>query len=503
MSHELRTPLNAIIGMSMMLTTQHFGVLNAKQADYLNDVTRAGEHLLALINDILDIAKVEAGRMELRAEGFRLAETVQAVLSTLRPLAASKGLDMRFEPPEAEGEVAADPARFKQVLYNLLSNAIKFTAPRGKVTIRCQWVGGVARDAASAPEASASAVRVEVTDTGTGIAPRDQETHLGRVSPIADGRRAGRSAAGHGAGPDGAPPAGAAHGRRDLGGERRGGGQHVRLRAAARPPPEKPAEAAAGAGPDRPLALIVEDYAPTHQLLVDWLSEAGLATASATDGNAALAEARRLHPSLIVLDVQLPRRDGWEVLTELKSDSATADIPVVVVSAREDQPQPIGLAVHEFFVKPLHREDFFRRLRTVQPDLFGGGRALRVLVVDDDPAARRWIGGLLTGEGVHVAEAANGRDALEALRSSPPDLVVLDLLMPEMDGFALVEAIRNEPAWDGLPIIVTTAKDLTEEERQHLTGRTQAMLAKHRLTPEKLREQLRGLGLPHESAANP
>ena len=495
MSHELRTPLNAIIGMSRMLSTQRFGVLNAKQADYLNDVTQAGEHLLALINDILDIAKVEAGRMDLRAEGFAPGEVVRSVLSTLRPLAGPKGLTMRFDPPEGEGELAADPARFKQVLYNLLSNAIKFTPPKGTVMIRCQWTAGVARGAPPTAEPEAPALRVEVTDTGAGIAAVDQEH-------IWDEFRQLPMRAGPGGGPQGTG-LGLAVSRQLV--QRMGGviwvesapgsGSTFGFVLPRRPPAGQPAAADGTAESPRPLALVVEDYPPTHKLLVDWLTEAGLATASATDGEAALAQARRLHPRLIVLDLQLPKRDGWQVLTDLKNDPATADIPVAVVTVGEDRMRPVGLDVQEFFIKPLHREDFFRRLRAVQPGLFDGGRAIKVLVVDDDPAARRWIGGLLSGEGVQVTEAASGREALEALRSDLPDLVVLDLLMPEMDGFTTVEAIRDEPAWDRLPILVTTAKDLTEEERQRLTGRTQALVTKHRLTPERFREQLRGLGL--------
>ncbi len=171
-SHELRTPLNAIIGMSRLLAAQRFGLLNAKQADYVNDVLRAGEQLLALIIDVLDVAETETGRMRLRPEGFAPGDAVRAVLSALEPLAVEKNLSVHFEPP-GPGEMAADPVRFKQVVYNLLSNAVKFTPPNGTVTIRCQWVDRPARDAAPV-SAAAPALRVEVTDTGAGVAPEEQ-----------------------------------------------------------------------------------------------------------------------------------------------------------------------------------------------------------------------------------------------------------------------------------------------------------------------------------------
>lgn len=174
MSHDLRTPLNAIIGMSRMLMTQRFGPLTPKQNDYLNDILQAGDHLLALVNDILDLTMIESGRMELRPEGFSVSAAVHSVLSTLRPLAVPKNLPLHLEPPDPDGQIAADPARFKQILYNLLSNAIKFT-PHGSVTVCCHWVERTERGAAVVLESEATALRVAVRDTGIGIALEDQE----------------------------------------------------------------------------------------------------------------------------------------------------------------------------------------------------------------------------------------------------------------------------------------------------------------------------------------
>jgi PAS domain S-box-containing protein len=504
MSHELRTPLNAIIGMSRMLTTQRFGPLTLKQADYLNDVIHAGEHLLALVNDILDLSKIESGRMELRPQGFSVQAAVNGVVSTLRPLAAPKNLPLRVETPEADGEIAADPARFKQILYNLLSNAIKFT-PRGSVTIRCQWVDGVERGACGAPVTQASALRVDVLDTGIGIALEHQVTiweefrqipavaeQVGAIPGTGLGLALTRQLVQH------------------MGGvvwleSQLGAGSTFSFSLPRKPPTlgstafQQDGTAAQISRPDNPLALVIEDYPATHKLLVDWLNEAGLDTASAYDGEDGLNKARQLHPRLIILDVHLPRLDGWQVLTALKHDVATAAIPVVIVTATEEQSPPSGLDVQEFFVKPLEREEFFRRLRTVQSSLFERPQPLRVLVVDDEPADRKLLCDLLTAEGGQVVTACDGKEALDCLHQQRPDLVVLDLMMPRVDGFEVVETIRGCPDWKDMPILIVTAKDLSEKERDRLKGRIQALLAKHKLTPEKFTRLLTTLGLLRRS----
>jgi adenylate cyclase len=370
MSHELRTPLNAIIGMSRMLTTQRFGPLTPKQADYLNDVIHAGEHLLALVNDILDLAKIESGRLELRPEGFSVHAAVTSVVSTLRPLAAAKDLPLCLELPEPDGEIASDPARFKQILYNLLSNAIKFTQ-RGSVTIRCQWLERAERGAAVVPEPQATALSVAVIDTGIGIAPENQTTIWEEFRQIpAVAQQVG-----------GIPGTGLGLALTRQLMQHMGGAVWLESKLGEGSTftfllPRKPSiQVGQAFQPDRqarkpdlqeqPLALVIEDYPATHKLLVDWLNEAGLSTASAYDGEEGLSKARQLHPRLIVLDVQLPRLDGWQVLDALKQDAATASIPVVIVTVRGDQRPPSGLEVQGFFVKPLSREDFSQTVRSL------------------------------------------------------------------------------------------------------------------------------------------
>jgi PAS domain S-box-containing protein len=503
MSHELRTPLNAVIGMSRMLATRRFGPLNAKQADYVGDIVGAGQHLLALINDILDLTKVEAGRMDLHAEPFGPAEAVESALSTLRPLAEEKGVALRSGPPAGEGEMTSDPSRFKQVLYNLLSNAIKFTPAGGSVTITCQWIAEAGPESPPAPPGAAAGVRVEVRDTGIGIAPEDQKVvwdEFRQVKPVAVGAVEGTGL-------------GLALTRRLVGllggsiwlqSEPGKGSTFAfvlprRLPRAATeetgPPPEEDG--------GRPLTLVIEDYPPTRKLLLDWLEVVGHRTAWAADGEAGLDMARRLRPQLIVLDLVLPKRGGWQVLTELKSSPETASIPVVVVSVNEERSAAGSLDVQEYFVKPLDRDAFLRRLRELQPGLFEGNRPLTALVVDDDPAARKLLRDYLAGEQIAVAEAATGAEALRQLEATVPDVVVLDLLLPEVNGFEVVEAIRGRPEWARLPVLVVTSKDLTAEERLRLSGRIQALLAKQALTAEGLLDQLHRLGLAGNYVEHP
>jgi CheY-like chemotaxis protein len=220
----------------------------------------------------------------------------------------------------------------------------------------------------------------------------------------------------------------------------------------------------------------------------------------ALDGEAGLVAARRLLPALIVLDLRLPRLDGWQVLAALKSDQATAGIPVVVVTVDEHRQPSSNVAVLEFFLKPIDRDSFLYRLRDRLPALFRFGRPARALVVDSDPQSRHLLTAVLRSDGVEVHEAETGRDALEVLAEVRPDVVLLDVAMPEAAGFDLVEQVRGACELAGLPILVVTANELNEQDRQRLNGRIQALIEKSVLTPERLREQLRALGVLPVSA---
>jgi CheY-like chemotaxis protein len=397
--------------------------------------------------------------------------------------------------------MVADLARFKQILFNLLSNAVKFTPAGGRVTLRGQWVDRVGPQAQSVAAAEAKAARFEVEDTGVGIDPRDQQL-IG--SEFYQARRS-RSQAAEGTGlglaltQRLAALMGGAFWFRSTPGEGSCFSFALPLRAAGQAARAAPAPALAAAeqaseSRGRPLALVIEDHIPTNKLLTDWLLEAGLEVESAFSGPEGVEHARRLRPRLILLDIRLPGMDGWQVLSELKGRPETASIPVVVVSVMDGQHLPREVDIADWVVKPVDKEQFLQGLRAACPTLFTPGRPLTALLVDDEPRTRKWLRDMLAAEGLTVIEAGSGAEALTLLPEVRPDLVLLDLLMPETDGFDFVEGVRADRCWQHLPILVVTAQDVTGEDWKRLHGRIQAVLAKDVLTREKLLDRLRRIG---------
>ncbi len=504
MSHELRTPLNAIIGMSKMLTTERFGKLNEKQQDYLTDVVDAGTHLLQLINDILDLSKVEAGRLDLHPEVIRVGETVDGLISTLASLASQKQLDLRTELPEPDGTMTTDISRFKQILYNLVSNAIKFTPEGGKVIVRCHWIEEATRAAPVAPLDESKALRVDVEDDGIGIAEEDQQqigseffqavsdpnkaqegTGLGlalcqRLVGLLGGTIWFTSEHGKGSTFSFALPRDPTSSSvRD---------QSILASDADENIPSGQSKLLIG----RPLALIIDDHAPTNKLLRDWLDEAGMDAASAFDGTTGLEQARELQPQLILLDVRLPGKNGFEVLHALKGEPTTANIPVVMVTVLEGMAELRELDIVDWFVKPLEKETMLTRLQSSLPTLFSTGQA-RVLVVDDDDLGRAQFRDLLRSEGLTVLEAEDGQKALELMEQQSPDLVILDVFAPKIDGFEFVQQIRQRDEWKHLPIIIVTERALRSEERQRLDGDILGIYRKDAFTKEQFAARVQRL----------
>jgi len=477
MSHELRTPLNAIIGFSEILEDRTFGELNAKQGRYVTNVLTSGRHLLELINDILDLAKVESGKLELNVESFAPAPAVEAVLAVIKALANKKSITLATDFAPDLPLLPADQSKIKQVLYNLLSNAVKFTPEAGRITVRVE--------ARPATDAAGPRLRLAVSDTGIGIKPGDHARIWIEFEQV-DSTYA-RTQQGTGLGLALTKKLVELHGGRiwleSEGIEGQGSTFVFELplpgkisAESPRKPIPVPAAPVAYSGPLRPLVLVVDDDESSLTLLENYLHSGGYRVALARSAAQALTLARELKPFALTLDVLLPDRPGWEVLSELKSSPQTCDIPVVIVSITDDKRLGASLGAVDFLVKPVRRGEL---LAVIQRAGALRQHAIRsVLIVDDDPHSVEAVAEAIRAEGYAVLEAHSGADGFKLALTARPDLLILDLLMPLMNGFEVVERLRANPLTADLPILIYTSKDLTTEERARLKQQVQGISAK-------------------------
>ena len=465
MSHELRTPLNAIIGFSeLMLDAKESQFDSATQKRFLAQVHSSGKHLLGLINDILDLAKVEAGQMELRLQEVPVEPVIAQALALVEPLAAEKHLTIRSEASTA-GVVLADAGKLKQMLLNLISNAIKFTAEGGTVKISARRLQG--------------AIEIAVADTGIGISDADQAKIFMEFHQVDPGP--GRRQQGTGLGLALTRRFALLHGGDVHVTSKVGEGSVFTLRLPLQIPTVAPADEkvdATAADPARPLVLIIEDDVAAAELLTRQLHAAGFRTHIARTGTEAIAMARSLHPAAITLDILLPELDGWEVITRLKREEETSSIPVVVVSVVDNPELGKALGALDYFVKPVDGKLLVDRLTRLKLKPAVEGAATSVMVVDDEPSNRNWLVRILEPAGFEVIEASGGREAIELAKARPPDLVLLDLMMPEVTGFDVVEALRADPKTSQTPIMILTARHLTEADKRQLNGQVSTILSR-------------------------
>jgi signal transduction histidine kinase/CheY-like chemotaxis protein len=479
MSHELRTPLNAIIGVSEMLLEDARELERHDELEPLERVLRAARHLLALINDILDLSKIEAGKMELHPETFSVAALIEDVVTTIQPLAVKNRNALSVHCPADVGAMHADQIRVRQCLLNLVSNANKFTEQ-----------GAVRIEARRSRDGGKDWITIAVADTGIGMTPEQLE-RLFQEFVQADASTT-RRYAGTGLG--------LAISRRFcrmMGGDitvvsesGRGSTFSIVLPAevadAERAPVTRAAPAvreptAAGSAA---VVLVVDDEPTVREVTERFLVREGFSVVTADGGARGLQLARELHPAAMTLDVMMPDIDGWTVLAAIKGDPTLADIPVILMTIVDERNRGYALGAAEYMVKPVDRERLVAVLKAVAGD---GGRS--VLVVDDDDVLRRGMRHALEKDGWRVSEAGNGRGALERLAQLAPDVIVLDLVMPEMDGFELCDELRKSEAWRRIPVVVITAKDLTEADRRRLNGGVERILQKDAPTrDEMLRE---------------
>ncbi|MHC4408285.1 MAG: response regulator, partial [Planctomycetota bacterium] len=464
MSHELRTPLNAIIGYSEMIAEDMEDEDRQEHVPDLNKINAAGKHLLALINDVLDLSKIEAGRVDLYLEHFEVEQLLEDVVATAMPLVEKKSnqLVTDFESNLAAGR--ADVTKLRQTLFNLLSNAAKFTE-NGTITLAAR------RDS----DETGERLIFSVADTGIGIAPEKLKTIFEEFAQAED------------------------HTTRNYGGT--GLGLSISRRFAQMMGGDISLESAVGEGSiftlslpasvevaadsgaaseesaqfsvaDHPV-LVIDDNADSRDVLRRTLEDDGHAVATASGGEEGLALARELSPSLILLDVMMPGMDGWAVLRQLKSDPALEAIPVAMVTVVDDERMAFSLGASDYLTKPVDRAHLIEMAGALTSGVQG-----HALVVEDDDASRQVVARALTSAGWKVTEAADGRAGLERVAEHCPDLILLDLMMPVMHGFEFMKRLRENEATHDVPVVVLTAKELNAKEREFLAAHAQRVVQK-------------------------
>ena len=486
MSHELRTPLNAIIGFSEVLKDGMVGALTEQQRGFIGDIFGSGKHLLSLINDILDLSKVEAGKMELDVETIELTGVFANSRSIVREKAAARQVNVVMDVAPEVASIQADGRKVKQIVYNLLSNAVKFTAEGGRVTLRARSVpySAVGRLAGEWPGRSfpiaaasdfTSFVEITATDTGIGISPKGMERLFMPFSQIDSGLA--RRFEGTGLGLALVKLLAELHGGGVAVESNEGEGSRftvwlpIRPLDSARPTPVSamPSVVRDPTGATR-TALVVEDDYKSAELIRVQLEAEGFEVLHAASGEAALLLAVQQPLSLITLDIMLPGMDGWEFLDNVRKLPALSAVPVVIVSILADHTRGFALGAAAVVQKPVARQELYDAL--VNLGLFprAPGGLLRVLVVDDDPKAVNVMALGVMGLASTVLRAYGGREAIEIAQAELPDLIVLDLMMPEVNGFDVVGALLKRPETASIPVLVVTTKHITAEDRMQLNG---------------------------------
>jgi PAS domain S-box-containing protein len=482
MSHELRTPLNAIIGYSEMLEEEAAAETRDGAVADLKKIQSAGKHLLSLINDILDLSKIEAGKMEVYRETFDVREMIDAVVGTISPLLEQNGNTLQLDCAGDLEAMDADAPKVRQSLLNLLSNASKFT-DHGTIRLRVarepfegkDWMvfqvvdSGIGMTLEQVAKLFQPFTQVDASTTrkygGTGLGL----TITRRFCQMMGGDVTVASEPGHGSTFTIRLPATMSNG--------------VPI---ATPVADTPVSNGVVAAPGS-LVLVIDDDSMVHDLLQRTLGKEGFRVVCAGGGEEGLRLARQIRPDAITLDVMMPDKDGWAVLSALKSDPALAGTPVIMVTIIDDPKQGYALGASDYLTKPVDR---VRLAAILKKHRRLCAASCVALVVEDEAMTRQMMCELLAKDGWTVVEAENGRVALDRVRECRPHLILLDLMMPEMDGFTFTAELRKHEEWREIPILVLTAKDLTAEDRQRLSGDVNGYLQKGEYTRDELLRQI-------------
>lgn len=491
MSHELRTPLNSIIGFSDVLLERTFGDLSENQERYVKNIFSAGKHLLELINNVLDIAKIEAGKYEMVYETFPIGTIADEVINIMKPLAENKFIEIVVSIGEGISDVTADKVKLKQILYNLLSNAIKFTPEGGKIGITIAMEENIdGRYPWAIP--GLEFVRFSVWDTGIGIGPEDKEKIFDEFEQ-ADSTFS-RKYGGVGLGLALTKKLIELHGGNITLESTLGEGSTFSFLIPVTSPvePTKPEAVDAVSlnfpwmKEEAPLILVVEDDLPTAELLTLHLTQSGYKVAHAFDGQEALEKAKNLKPFAITLDIMLPKKDGWEVLQELKSDQKTASIPVIIHSIVNNKELAFALGATDYLLKPLEKEALILKLEEIT--LVKGRKVLpiSVLIIESEDKVTNYLKEIFEPQGFLMYTAPNGKRGVELATALRPGVILLDFTLPDMLCYDVIKDIKDNPSTKDIPIFILTERDISVEDRISLVGKIERIVQKQAFDTKEL-----------------
>jgi len=470
MSHELRTPLNAIIGFSEVLKAESYGPLNDKQKDYMNDVWESGKYLLSLINDILDLSKVEAGKMVLELGELNLRTVIPNCLVMVQERSLNRGVVVSMDIDDSITSIVADERKIKQIIYNLLSNAIKFTPENGRIGLEVK------------PK-SDKEILFSVWDNGIGIEEKDKGKIFQGFTRIDSAYS--RKSQGTGLGLTLTKKLVELHGGKiwfESQGKDKGTQFSFTL-------PNKTLKA----DQDKPCVLLIEDDPKSAKLISEYLHDFGCVLEVVSSGEEGLEKAKLLKPSFIILDIILPHKDGWDVLIELKMNPLTKDIPVMVTTVlRSQEGKGLTLGAVDYLIKPISKIDLEKALAKISFPEKDRSKPIKILVIDDDETILKIMEAILITKGFQVLMAQDSHSGLELCFKEKPDLILLDLVMPVMTGFDVLVQLRGNPLTKDVPVIVMTAKLLTAEEKKILKSQAQTIIEKSKFNKDSF---LREIGL--------
>ena len=501
-SHELRTPLNSIIGFSELLQEKSFGELNEKQTQYSKFIHASGTHLLHLINSILDLSKIEAGRMDLAKEKFSVSELIGDAVGSVRPIAHKRNIGIDVKETRASIMITADRSKLKQVMLNLLSNAVKFNIEDGKVIV--DW--GVKEEPKGMTVGKS--FYIEVTDTGMGIKEEDIKRLFTEFEQL--DASITREHGGTGLGLALTKKLVELHGWNIRVESEHGKGCKFIVTV-----PQEPGEVeVASLNPEpvvfvsnvmeasRPVILVASESDGLNHLLKVYLSGDRYDVIMANDGPELLRKAKEQKPFSIVMGIRLRKMDGWEVLKELKRGAETRDIPVVIVSATNDKELGFALGAVDYLEKPVDKTRLLQTLGRLSFTTKTKSQKMTILAVEDEPQVLALMGDILEKEGFSVIKASDGKTAVKMIVEQHPDLVILDLMMPGMSGFDVCDRLKEYHEAKDIPIIIFTAKEITAEDKERLGTGIKKIIKKASFSKEDLLSEIRLLELFYPERAN-